>query len=1510
MMQEEGGYDFTTMTSAMVHNMEHDELIQFSSEALTVIHELQKQVKTTVEEKTRLSKNINMAVAKLKELKKENEDLKRNVSASTQAESVSSAGRDYKNSEEVLKLKQENEKLTNENINTNEKMKQLIDKVKFKLKQKDEELEKKLSEFSAVHESEVLQLRASLETTNGLASEHSLNLEQKVTELELKCREYENSLQISQENAKVTQARCEALDAEKDSLVKERHALMDERDGITKEFDALKSELNSVKVEMDAVIADRNAAVGERDAAISERNAITSTLDVMKLDLQTVTAARDEAVRHKERQTVELDAAISERNEALSKQQSLIVDVESVSKERDAATAKMKKAVKRIKELKEMKDGESKSEVETMQRELGQKEDRVAELEALLNDSESRAHRIIAENEENEVKLCTLKEQLKNREIELQHVLSDLSKVQDRLSVGSDLNKSESMESNVTKSVSELVGELERKHREAISERDAAVNQAQKATLRVSSLHETQAECERLQGRLDEKENEIDKVKSDYESVKDSLESVQFEKNNIEASLGDLKNKFKEQSMQLSSCELKLNDAERDHNEALITLTEKITALTKERDGAKEKAKQAIKRGKELKSADNDAREREVAVETALRNELAASQQDLLDRSNELEELRIEFEKQGTRLADNECLINQIREDYKLLEDKSVASNTAHSEELERLTGEVMTLSQERDVLRRELNMEQELAAQKQAELTKRLELAEKQVDDINDGIEANSSDREKEINSLRSELKCCKEELTDRQHEVVHLQEEIEDLTLKITESNQLVSDSRNVVEELTDKVELLAKEKAGLLTTKDALAKKITDVENERENDKGKLTKVITKLRELKSQLDTKAVECASLSEAKATALENLLAKTSELNLIKDETSRLQQQLADSQESRSSVSAKTLKLNAMLDAKTAEIERLADSEQGLKKEMKKMHDNMKDLESACTSQREEIKILLSDIKKLTDEKCAWESRSAPPKDFEVKLRCEAEDGVVWCLIADKLDAMNTKNAEQSTCDSSLQWQTDEKVLQWISEKDVAAEGGFSIEEEIELPPTIQESMLEVFRDEKQLLLDKISKLSSELDSSQKSFDAYRERSRSSLKNSASNQKIADEKVLSLTKELKFERVRLQRIEASAAQRNEHLITVLHEIRHQVQTEKTQLASLQHQLGESQNKLLKLQDDYDEYRNQEEAKAQDLDVNKEDSVPLSDVEVIRSELSELKESYYALKQKEVKLMQEIKKRGDLARHLCSEKDEEIKNLREKLHYDQKLQSGSFGNDGRKSPIKHGLERRHSKDQAEMNEILPSSGSTGTLSEGNSSNEKNDVTNEVKSDFSNEDDEKGDFQILLNLARFQAQRDIQSGDPAAHFQQSLQRLVDSNQELRAEIERLQEREKRRLDMNMSGYAPLSPTSQSSLKRDDSQEQVDASLPAKHSQDAFEEAREQRLSYLRNAFSRFVQAKDAVEVQNIGRVICTILNFSNEEQEIVNAAIMRFSPAIVASSTIDNFSTTVSSFFNF
>lgn len=56
----------------------------------------------------------------------------------------------------------------------------------------------------------------------------------------------------------------------------------------------------------------------------------------------------------------------------------------------------------------------------------------------------------------------------------------------------------------------------------------------------------------------------------------------------------------------------------------------------------------------------------------------------------------------------------------------------------------------------------------------------------------------------------------------------------------------------------------------------------------------------------------------------------------------------------------------------------------------------------------------------------------------------------------------------------------------------------------------------------------------------------------------------------------------------------------------------------------------------------------------------------LSAQVEDLEANVTQLKQREQQLLMEIKKRGDLARQLCSSKDEEIRQLREKLHYDQK----------------------------------------------------------------------------------------------------------------------------------------------------------------------------------------------------------------------------------------------------
>lgn len=80
-------------------------------------------------------------------------------------------------------------------------------------------------------------------------------------------------------------------------------------------------------------------------------------------------------------------------------------------------------------------------------------------------------------------------------------------------------------------------------------------------------------------------------------------------------------------------------------------------------------------------------------------------------------------------------------------------------------------------------------------------------------------------------------------------------------------------------------------------------------------------------------------------------------------------------------------------------------------------------------------------------------------------------------------------------------------------------------------------------------------------------------------------------------------------------------------------------------------------------------------------------------------------------------------------------------------------------------------------------------------------------------------------------------------------------------------------------------------------------------EGFRQDREARMLYLRQAFSGFFRAKNAVEMQHLGRVICAILGVDIEEQAVIMDSIMKLSPAVVATTTIESITQQLASIFN-
>lgn len=78
---------------------------------------------------------------------------------------------------------------------------------------------------------------------------------------------------------------------------------------------------------------------------------------------------------------------------------------------------------------------------------------------------------------------------------------------------------------------------------------------------------------------------------------------------------------------------------------------------------------------------------------------------------------------------------------------------------------------------------------------------------------------------------------------------------------------------------------------------------------------------------------------------------------------------------------------------------------------------------------------------------------------------------------------------------------------------------------------------------------------------------------------------------------------------------------------------------------------------------------------------------------------------------------------------------------------------------------------------------------------------------------------------------------------------------------------------------------------------------------YDPEQEARLMYLKQAFSGFFRAKNTVEMQHLGRVICAILGVDIEEQATILESITKLSPAVVATSTIESITQQLASIFN-
>jgi GRIP domain len=297
-------------------------------------------------------------------------------------------------------------------------------------------------------------------------------------------------------------------------------------------------------------------------------------------------------------------------------------------------------------------------------------------------------------------------------------------------------------------------------------------------------------------------------------------------------------------------------------------------------------------------------------------------------------------------------------------------------------------------------------------------------------------------------------------------------------------------------------------------------------------------------------------------------------------------------------------------------------------------------------------------------------------------------------------------------------------------------------------------------------------------------------------------------------------------------------------------------------------------------------------------------------QITSLTEECDALKLREKQLLQDIKKRGDLARQMLAEKDRVIGQLK------------SGGVTGASSTGKEtaGLSPTASKylgseDQASGSHTV-SSGSSHAVGLHNTPSSLSRGLHDTT--------EKIGVRTPLDLKSHSASSDsaVASGPVSASSSAS------SGAAEKSGIADVESTESNTVSTGAGSQAsqtsgtPLSPASISSSasissatsisisssKISSSSSSSSSSGVRDRDRDYDQQLVHEQIAYLKQAFCGFVKAKEAVEMKHLGRVICAILKLNAEEQHTVMDSIERLTPAVVATSTFESFSSNFSSLF--
>ena len=1300
------------LTAAESVKGKNDDL-KIKSELTEKIEILERSLAETGTELTKYKVAMEKAVSKLKELKLTKEE--KNAECSTlkariqELESLSGTKTenvlDTKSIEAELKVY---DNLKNEKIKSLEQQITLLNVLVAEKSQCNLDALLKINELENGIASRISEITTLMGNINSLQNEISVKANENLS-LDDRIRELEKLLTSNSQDIKISADRIinlenQLLDKAQEleqslSEKKEIHELTNQISLLEAEI-VKKSEEGHKSVEhiqyLEIQVASRSQKVAdawlrieqlEEEVSIKAHNIIENNENIQELQktLNNQELIISKANRHIEELTQQLNKAIAGSDSAGQLAAQLLA-LESEIKKKSEALEDSSLHAKRLDQ-----------EIQSKSQEVLNISNRVQQLEQEVAITSQAAT-------ESTLVVQKLEQELQERSSRIAHLEEELEKSSTTiLSLEQDITiKTNAME-NANKEIEQIKTQLE----QAAASNDLTT----KLQHQLLSLQSEAAEKSKSLDDAKDMINELqEKVSKSTVHMKELEEELKSKNEDAAVSIAKLQSELLRKTHELEASLSRVKDLELDASTATSNASIRIEELTQQLNKAIAGSDSAGQLEAQLLALESEIKKKSEALEDSL-SFIQKLQGDLLEFNSvkdcnvhlqtTLSLLQTELTNKSAEALESYTRIDKLEQDVvrrtdaakkaferiKELEKETTMNSNAMTEAHSKIEAQSLQLSaarkeasslqveRENDLIRIE-HLEKEIVSH-----------SKKLVDNLSliAQVEEEASGLTKQLNQARQDVDGKDQELSIAMARIIDLQTIVNNNDDIIIKFNNTVGELQSQIKSDLDRIRDLEKSNAALLVSlhqkdndSNDLAMKLELLTNNITNNTNNKDVIVTDYKSLASSLLLLQQEVSQ----KANNPNNITHHNISIDIINNNIAAYDGKLIVALGNIEELKQKVEKLKKVITSKNKHIQKLTDDNASVRNDINErwkeisasidsntiIHDLQKvisDRESQIETyvefiQRTETDInnfatlknqneqLLAIIKIMKSAKLA--SLSAPSM-FEVLLRV-TYNNENWCLInrnKSPVEIEMEKLEKLELPESIVSWYREQEVLAWRDSERNDSTSTFSINENEfpVIPSTLQELMIQSFESEKEVLMKTISDLEKEKDQSFQVFEKFRERARQSLLKSANEQQSVENKIVVLNEQLATEKDATIKALSSASSLTSSYKEKLSALKRIILKDKLVIDDLRSLLNLVKEEMIMISDNQRKSLSSiTVALAKQL--NAEDK--LQEIRVLHDRIASLEAN-------EKRLLADIKKRGDLARQMIQEKDNEIKRL-------------------------------------------------------------------------------------------------------------------------------------------------------------------------------------------------------------------------------------------------------------